>query len=81
MVTVESFMKQKCRNVEPDDSDSFRLAVDYGGWQVRYYHYYSMFNYIYHYYSIFNYISFNSCDMSVVPHTVSILKKCNRKSR
>ena len=71
MVTVESFMKQKCHNVEPDDSDSFRLAVDYGGWQVRYYYYYSMFTYI----------SFNSCDMSVVPHTVSILKKYNQKSR
>ena len=71
MVSVESFMKQKCHNVEPDDSDSFRLAVDYGGWLVR----------NYHYYSIRNYISFNSCDMSVVPHTVSILKKCNRKSR
>ena len=35
MVSVETFMKQKCNNVEPDDSDSFRLAVDYGGWQVR----------------------------------------------
>ena len=71
MVSVESFMKQKCHNVEPDDSDSFRLAVDNGGWQVRHYHYYSMFNYI----------SFNSCDMSVVSHTVSIVKKYNPKSR
>jgi hypothetical protein len=35
MISVESFIQQKCHTVDSDDSDSFRVAVDGGGWQVR----------------------------------------------
>lgn len=36
MISVESFIQQKCHIVDSDDSDSFRLAVDGGGWQVTF---------------------------------------------
>lgn len=35
MISVESFIQLKCHKIDSDDSDSFRRAVDGGGWQVR----------------------------------------------